>query len=610
MDIFFLRSFWGLFYLTFLTGFILIRILKYESSILRELLVSFGLSLLVNYIFTYILGLFKFLFSFPYFIFSFLCFILLLYLVFKEKERIGKNLLIISSSLFMLIFLWILNQFVFRSGSIAWGTDDLFGWHGWALNWYKNKPVFSQINFYPQMLPITWTTSYFFSGTEKIFFFSRSIMPYFFFGIILLAIDEFLQRKNILSLFGTLGLMWLFIIWREFPRLTIGLADIPASFLAFLSFIVLIEVINSKKNDNTLSYGLAILIATASALTKQYGALYFLGFFIIVLIFIIKDYYFNKRELKLKMLLIFFVISFLLISSWYIYNFIYGKYFVSPEKLFSSGPFEFYNLNIISKNKDFIFNLKNSFNILSSYFKSPLIFLLVLIFSILSIFVYPFNIALIMILIPAFLFWSMFVAYDIRNFSIGILFLVYLSGICIGFIFEKIKKKFSFISKTENFFTEIIQKFSFISEQLEKSKIFSFISIFSAILILVLFNFIFTQSKIVKKHNERMKLYVGDYRNVNKMLYEYLEKNRDSIVYTDYYFIVYMPELTYIKDNFTNVSNLITTIKEHRKGVFMILNGRFHSSSVSKECEVFLKTNSIFKEVARCENGYLIEWKN
>ena len=201
-------------------------------------------------------------------------------------------------------------------------------------------------------------------------------------------------------------------------------------------------------------------------------------------------------------------------------------------------------------------------------------------------------------------------AYDIRNFSIGILFLVYLSGICIGFIFEKIKKKFSFISKTENFFTEIIQKFSFISEQLEKSKIFSFISIFSAILILVLFNFIFTQSKIVKKHNERMKLYVGDYRNVNKMLYEYLEKNRDSIVYTDYYFIVYMPELTYIKDNFTNVSNLITTIKEHRKGVFMILNGRFHSSSVSKECEVFLKTNSIFKEVARCENGYLIEWKN
>ena len=399
MDIFFLRSFWGLFYLTFLTGFILIRILKYESSILRELLVSFGLSLLVNYIFTYILGLFKFLFSFPYFIFSFLCFILLLYLVFKEKERIGKNLLIISSSLFMLIFLWILNQFVFRSGSIAWGTDDLFGWHGWALNWYKNKPVFSQINFYPQMLPITWTTSYFFSGTEKIFFFSRSIMPYFFFGIILLAIDEFLQRKNILSLFGTLGLMWLFIIWREFPRLTIGLADIPASFLAFLSFIVLIEVINSKKNDNTLSYGLAILIATASALTKQYGALYFLGFFIIVLIFIIKDYYFNKRELKLKMLLIFFVISFLLISSWYIYNFIYGKYFVSPEKLFSSGPFEFYNLNIISKNKDFIFNLKNSFNILSSYFKSPLIFLLVLIFSILSIFVYPFNIALIMILI-------------------------------------------------------------------------------------------------------------------------------------------------------------------------------------------------------------------
>ncbi|MEJ5283487.1 MAG: hypothetical protein WHS77_00380 [Brevinematales bacterium] len=600
MDIFFLRSFWGLFYLTFLTGFVLIRILKYESSILRELLVSFGLSLLINYTFSYLLGIFKLLSPTPYFIFSFICLFLLILIIFKEKERFKKNLLIISSSLFMLIFLWFLNQFIAKSGSIPWGGDDILGWNSWAMNWYLNNPTLSQSGFYPQMLPITFATSYFFSGTEKIFFFSRSIMPYFFFGIILFGFDNLIQKKTSWSFWGFLSLFWLFIVWREYPRMTQGLADIPSAFLAFSSFMVLLETRNKIENKN-LSYGISILLATSSALTKQYGAIYYAGFFLILTIFLIKDYLEIKSEKNIfdfKGLLIFVSISFLLLGSWYLYSFIVHKYISDPLSYFASGPFLDYKYNLL-KTHDNSNNFLHTFGMLSGYFKSPFIFILLSILAILGVLVWPFGLVLFLIIIPAYLLWTFFIAYSIRNFSIGLLFFIYQSGIGLSYVFDKLKIKINF-----NF----VDRLTTIENFLSKSKIVY--PIFAiAILIIFAFNINYTKEKLTKKQTERMKLYLGNHRDVNKILYDYLKNNSDVIVFTDYPFIRFMPELTYIENSLTNLNDIKNVIKTNSKGIFLILTG-FPQTHISEECDKFLKTNKNLKEVARSQNGYIIEWKN
>ncbi|MGC8765289.1 MAG: hypothetical protein ACP5QT_05325 [Brevinematia bacterium] len=588
-----------MFYLTFLAGFVLIRLLKYESSVLRELLVSFGLSLFINYTFTYILAITNLISSLSYFIFSFFLSILLVIALIKEKERISKDLFLISLAIFALIFLWLLNQFVAKSGSIPWGADDLFGWNGWAMNWYLKKPVFSQGSFYPQMLPITWAISYFFSESEKIFFFSRSIMPYFFFGIILFGIDNFWQKKKtVVSFFGALSLLWLFLVWREYPRMTQGLADIPSAFFAFSSFMLLLETIEKDK-DKTLPYGISILLATASALTKQYGVVYYAGFFIIMLIFIVK-YSYNKREnTNLKKLSLFILISVILLSSWYIYGFFVNKYHTNTEAMISIGPFADYKYNI-TRSKNILESFFHSINLLSGYFKSPLILLIVFLLSLLGIFIWPFSLVFILIILPAYLLWALLIAYSIRNFSIGLLFLIFQSGVGISFIWEKLKIKLE-----NNFFQNFSDKFLQIYKILLK---YSSLLLIVAISIVLAFNFIFTEEKLSKKQNERMKLYLGDHRDVNAMLYNYLKSNPEAIVYTDYPFIRYFPEIKYIENSLTNLQNLKETIKTNSNIVFLIITG-LSKSHISKDCEDFISTNKIFKKVDNSQNGYLIELK-
>ncbi|MFN3660105.1 MAG: hypothetical protein ACK4TN_02575, partial [Brevinematales bacterium] len=188
METFFLQSFWGLFFLTFLPGFVILRISVYRSSLMHELIGSLGISLIFNYIFIFIGTLFHRSLQIPLWIGSFIFALLFLIIILRETSQERKqSLWVMLSSIAMLLFLWFLNQFVAKSGSIPWAGDDILGWNDWALAWYQGKGVYIQPNFYPQMLPTIWATSYLFSGTSEIFFFSRSLMPYFLFGIFIMG---------------------------------------------------------------------------------------------------------------------------------------------------------------------------------------------------------------------------------------------------------------------------------------------------------------------------------------------------------------------------------------------------------------------------------------
>ncbi|MFN4216335.1 MAG: hypothetical protein ACK4HQ_02900 [Brevinematales bacterium] len=604
MDIFFLQSFWGLFFLTFLPGFVILRLSHYRSSLIQELIGSLGISLLFNYIFIFIGTLFHLSLQIPLWIASFTFALLFLIIIFYETSQEKKqSLWVLLSSITMLLFLWFLNQFIAKSGSIPWAGDDIFGWNNWALAWYQGKGVYVQQNFYPQMLPTMWATSYLFSGTSEIFFFSRSLMPYFFFGIFIMGLGIFWTEKRITHFFGLISLGWLFLLWRDFPRMTMGTADIPAAFFGFTSFGFFLEYTKTK---NWQSMGISLLLAVASSLTKQYGVLYLAGLGLLLLVQI-KKY---PSLLKEKSLWVISIVSFGLFASWYLYGFFAQGYHLSLSKLFTIGSFQAYSDNpFISQNPSSVGkNIFQSMLFLIHQFKSFLIFFAILIGWIVGIFSSPYGWVTLFITIPSFLFWSELIAYDIRNFSIGLVFFLYQGGIGLGLLLEKILS-FSFSMKQKK--EELI---SFFEKQLAKmEKASSFLLTPTGLLIGILVigcSFVFSQPYLIQEQKKRMRLYVGNHREVNTMLCTYLEKNPSTIIYTDYPFISFIPDIHFIQGYFTNIREIQQALNSHEKLVFLIISSKgFPPSQFSPEVETFFRTNSYLAKVMEVETGMLVEKK-
>ncbi len=595
---FFLRSFIGLWYISFLSGFVFLRVLRYRASLINEVFVSFALSLGFNYLFTYILGVFRFINFLPYLIFFFLLLLILVFLLIKEKKDnfndFIHSLWVIVFSLVVLCFLWLLNQFVFRSGSIGWGIDDLFGWGSWALKWYNNKPVFSQPNFYGQLLPITWAVSYIWSGTEVIQFFSRSLMPLFFFGIIGLGFDRWVQKKDNISLISFIFLGWLFVVWRCYPRMTLGIADIPASFLAFASFMLLLQ---SKEKDDRLSFLISGLIASFSVVTKQYAVIYFCAFWIISLIF-----FWEKRKDK-KWVTMFFItllISLLWILPFYLKTVIDMKFYKSPEKIVSIGSFQVYNEHVMyweGENKLFNVLITKPFNFFKDYFLGVLPFIFIILGVLLSTFYLPGLLLLLFVIVPSYFLWAILIAYDIRNFSIGLMFMIYVSGMGYGFILRKFVK----VKKLSEIFSGL---YEVLESKFIRNKILLAFSIVSIFVILLFCANFYSYDRLLSIQKERQKKYVGDFRDINTMIYSYKEINKNTVIYSDYIFLHYFPDIIFKYGNFTNINELKNVINSKEADFLLITKLYTPSEDVSNYIAECVKNGKI-KIATQSENGIL-----
>ncbi|MCX7882213.1 MAG: hypothetical protein N2314_03200 [Brevinematales bacterium] len=603
---FFLQSFWGLWYITFLPGFIFLRLARWRACFLFELVGSMGLSLLFNYGLLFLATLLRLPLRGTVWAMSLVFLLLLIWLLVRENPRHRQqSFVVILFSLGMLFFLWFLNQFVAKSGSIPWAGDDLLGWNTWALAWYEGKGIFTQQNFYPQMLPITWATSYLFSGTSEIFFFSRSLMPYFFFGIFLTGLALWWTERKTLTLFGLISLGWLFVLWRHFPRMTMGLADIPAAFFGFASFGFFLLF---RRTRDYVPLWISLLLATASALTKQYGILYWMGLWILVLFEGVK----NTQLWQKKVFWLVAGLCLLFIGAWYGYGFFAQGYHHSLVSLISSGPFEAYASHpLVNKESSSLLSslgntLIKSTLFLMEQFRHPLFFVAMLLFTGISLWIRPYGGVFLVITLPAFLFWSELIAYDIRNFSVGLVFFVYQAGIGLGWVIEKILTAFPLLDKGWKHFLSFLEKSENYGKHiLPHCLIFLWITLSTLLISGSLF---FSQSYLMNQQNQRMKIYVGNHREVNAMLYAYLSIHPETVIYTDYPFIRYMPEVRYILSAFTNLSQIETALSSHEKVAFLIIttNG-FPPSKFSPEVESFFQSSKTLVKKADVGTGLLIE---
>ncbi len=186
---------------------------------------------------------------------------------FAQITRFGVILVLLVLALTSIE--WISRFLRFNIGTVFNSWDAVVSWNKWAVDWASNTIPLSTDD-YPQLIPINWALTYVFLGTRDIQLFAKSIMPLF-------------SLLMLLSLFGagfakTPGFFAAVIILRFMIKkfsseyIAEGYVDLPLAFMSLMAFWLLYE--SFKANEQFLKrryYLTAVLLASGSAITKQPG---------------------------------------------------------------------------------------------------------------------------------------------------------------------------------------------------------------------------------------------------------------------------------------------------------------------------------------------------
>ncbi|MFH1457229.1 MAG: hypothetical protein ABIF17_03940 [Patescibacteria group bacterium] len=549
--------------ITFLPGFLILKLIKFNSEkIIRTILFSFALSLIFNFFIIFSLtavGIYVKVAVYILFAFELILLIYFIHPFLKKSLNINifqsrfqkienyltnffKNfgfIKLIKIAIFFLSVNYIrifLNYVTHNFFTVFSKNDPIISWNKWALEWANNL-LPSNTWHYTQLIPTNWSLTYVFMDDLSVQFFAKAIMPLFSFFILLAIFDLGLIKKKIGYFIGLIVTVLLITKYFGIYFIISGFVDLPVACMCFLSIysLLIAQDISDKKKQIKYIF-LGAIIAAGSALTKQAGLFMVCLYPLLVYFFIFKDHQqFSKNE-KISIILKIIGIAFILIIPWYAYKEIqiylgldFSEIKEVTQDLYGGKG---YWLRIIDTFKNFYFIY---------------LALLIAIFNIKKI-DKNFYYLTFFICIPFILIWALFFSYGIRNCALVFPVL----GLCAGF---GLKNAFLFF-----------QKYS------DKIKIFYKIKLIYIILILILvffgLNFYFSKDFLINKQIKLQKS-IGS-SVLNKNLYSYKEENNiNGKILTDYRYLYYLPELEdrYLWFNFkekeiADINPFITQIKD------------------------------------------------
>ncbi|KAA3646201.1 MAG: hypothetical protein DWQ07_08220 [Chloroflexi bacterium] len=341
------------------------------------------------------------------------------------SERI-KTLLTVVAGLLALSSLWWILNFLGSNVGTVWNTwDALSSWHPWAVDWATNKPATSTWE-YPQLIPILWSISYVFIDSYEVVFFAKAIMPIFTLAIMLLFLDLAIEHRSLGYFFGIFMLQQIF--QRFLPEyIGAGYVDIPVAFMSFLAVYALLKARNLENLDTIKQYLLfGAIISAAAAITKQTGLyIYFFYPFLGYLLVLhhVKEIRFWE---KVRILVIPSLVLLIYVAPWYIFTqwrIMTGR----DESVFA------YVTNDIYAGLSYFDRFLVAIDGLGRY---------VLVFGFLVIAFFFMDsgyrwLALLFVFGYSFL-WSIFLSYEFRNWAIPMPFIAVATGIGLEAIFNRL----------------------------------------------------------------------------------------------------------------------------------------------------------------------------
>ncbi len=427
----------------FLPGILILYFARIKTqSTIQKYIYTFALSLFANYSIVTILVIFKVYLVTVMFSISIIEVLTLVYLLVKKrvtfehslnfnllfqstKTNIAQNVFAIKflliGSIVVLLFYFAL--FISNIGTIFYFVDTVnnIHWNTWAID-FANNIFPKQSSHFPQLIPSNWSISYLLIDEANIHFFTKSFMPLFFLGNVLMFFDLALQKRKSVHLIALIIYGFIAPIVYTLVFIADGNGDLPVSFFAFLSFYAYLK---TNKDEFVLKeFILVFLFASTAAGTKLAGFYVFFFMSILCLFYLIK----NLKLISKKDLLI-LIISVILILGLNLF-----WYFLKPGTM-TSGLHQpewlqtgYYNI------------LSNALHLM--YYNIGLPVLAFLIITVLfSLFVKDVRIITMIFVIPPIILWMFKYSSDFRNLSFVIPFISYASASGFIKILEIIRNK-------------------------------------------------------------------------------------------------------------------------------------------------------------------------
>ncbi|MFA5025306.1 MAG: hypothetical protein WC503_02275 [Candidatus Shapirobacteria bacterium] len=406
----------------FLPGWLVLSIFKLKcSNLLEKFIFSFALSWWLNYLLVTFLTSFG-LYTKPVVIIVVIFELILFFIIHKKsnfkkislnfltncfKNRTNTIILIPVLTVLVIYFILLVNNFLELSIFSAW--DAVVSWNRWATDWSQN--IFPRLTReYPQLIPSNWSLGYVIMGTSIIQFWNRLSILLFPINIASIFVLIALKKKKYLYLLGVPIFHLSLIYFYDFSFATDGYVDVALAFYSFLSFYVFF--INHQQK-----YLLSLLFASAAAMSKQFGVLFY-GLISIINV---------KRIFKNSHSFFYWILLSLITMGWYFYKqfqFASGADASNLDTLLSETAIVQSlgtNTNIFPK---FFFGLKRLFGI---YIEQQILFVFLVFLAIYACRQKEARAILGFFVLPFFLIWSIWFSYNKMNFFIAIPFLIFCS---------------------------------------------------------------------------------------------------------------------------------------------------------------------------------------
>lgn len=339
--------------IVFLPGLILLKLFKLRRGVVQTIVFAFGLSLIFNFLWVFLLVIFKI--NFP----------TLHYILFavevglavwmyrgnlqtrsedlaseittwakhlpesiggffpkdKKESSLSRVIKILAAAVFFIWaaagLFWLVKLMINEWGTVFKHWDSVVSWNQWASDLFNGSITIK--NRYPPLVPANFSITYSYMGSADIQIFAKSFMPFFTLFAWLIMLDLAFEYKKP-GMF--IGMVILRYMTKKFLGVYIaeGYVDVALLFFSFLTVYSLMKASRSQdekiKNDYLI---LGSIFAAGTALTKQNGLLVFVLYPLLALL-IVEDNSTDSLKTRISKLLKPMAIGFLVLAPWYTFN--------------------------------------------------------------------------------------------------------------------------------------------------------------------------------------------------------------------------------------------------------------------------------------------------
>ncbi|RME07357.1 MAG: hypothetical protein D6803_04200 [Anaerolineae bacterium] len=318
--------------------------------------------------------------------------------------------LMAASSLWWGIKVWYTNL-----GTVFTKWDAVVSWNSWAVQWFQGEmPRFTSR--YSQLIPTNFAVSYAFLGDTQIQFFAKGFMPLFNVFILLGLFELGLERKRGGYFIGVVATRY---ILKKFlgEYIASGYVDVALAFFSFAPLYALHKAVYLARREEQRSYlTLGAVFAAGAALTKPNGLLILAVYPLLAYLLVVRKWPDTEPRQQWMTAARLLLLSVVLILPWYAYN----QYTLMVGANQSNVAFLMGGRH---EGRGLVERFVRAVGLLEEYVWLYLVVILCLAF------LEPFFIWVgVLILIPYSLIWALAFSTFVRNLSIALPFLGWLTG--------------------------------------------------------------------------------------------------------------------------------------------------------------------------------------